>query len=164
MENKLPKRKQNRSEGYDYGTAGVYFITSCIKDRRAILSRIPVGETSGLPFEPVLTRYGEIVKSAIENIPKYYPTVFVSNYVIMPDHIHLMLEICSNNCGRPMVSPTVNRVLQQTKGYITKQIGFSIWQRSFYDHVVRNENDYKDIWQYIENNPIKIPHTGTTSV
>ncbi len=54
-----------------------------------------------------------------------------------------------------MVAPTINRVIQQTKGYVTKQIGFSIWQKSYNDHIVRNEQDYKSIWEYIENNPFK---------
>ena len=54
-----------------------------------------------------------------------------------------------------MFAPTINRVIKQMKGYITKQIGYSIWQKSFNDHIVRNNNDYKEIWEYIENNPLK---------
>ena len=55
-----------------------------------------------------------------------------------------------------MVAPTIDRVIKQTKGYVTKQVGFSFWQKSFHDHVIRNENDYKEIWEYIENNPKKL--------
>lgn len=73
----------------------------------------------------------------------------------MPNHIHLLLQIHSDNDGRPVVVPTVDRVIQQMKGYITKQIGKSIWQPRFYDYIVRGEQDYKEIWQYIENNPTK---------
>lgn len=73
----------------------------------------------------------------------------------MPDHIHLLLQIHGNENGRPMVAPTINRVIKQTKGYITKQIGFSIWQKSFNDHIIRGQEDYKSIWEYIENNPLK---------
>ena len=47
-------------------------------------------------------------------------------------------------------------VIQQMKGYVTKQIGFTVWQKLFYDHIIRNENDYREIWEYIENNPIKL--------
>ena len=57
--------------------------------------------------------------------------------------------------GRTMFAPTIDRVIKQMKGYITKQIGFSIWQKSFNDHVIRGEKDYKEVWEYIENNPIK---------
>ena len=54
-----------------------------------------------------------------------------------------------------MPAPTVTTVIQQMKGYVTKQIGFTVWQKLFYDHIIRNENDYREIWEYIENNPIK---------
>jgi len=54
-----------------------------------------------------------------------------------------------------MLAPTISTVIQQTKGYITKQIGFSVWQKLFYDHIIRGEKDYKEIWEYIDNNPLK---------
>ena len=54
-----------------------------------------------------------------------------------------------------MVSPTISTDVQQMKGYVTKQIGISVWQKLFYDHVIRNEKDYREIWQYIDNNPAK---------
>ena len=55
-----------------------------------------------------------------------------------------------------MPAPTVSTVIQQMKGYVTKLIGFTVWQKLFYDHIIRNENDYREIWEYIENNPIKL--------
>ncbi len=151
----LPKRKRTRLKNYNYSTEGAYFVTLCTKNRDAILSEIIVGESVALPKEIHLTEYGKIAESAIKNIPKYYPCISVDNYVIMPDHIHLLLQIHSDIDGRPMVAPTIDRVIQQTKGYITKQIGFSIWQKSFNDHIVRGRTDYKEIWEYIENNPLK---------
>ena len=57
--------------------------------------------------------------------------------------------------GRPLVVPTISIVINQLKGYITKQIGHSIWQQRFIDHVIRNEKDYLEHWEYIENNPLK---------
>ncbi len=54
-----------------------------------------------------------------------------------------------------MVAPTISTVVQQMKGYVTKAIGFSPWQRSFHDHIVRDEKDYREIWQYIDENPMK---------
>ena len=151
----LPKRKNIRLKDYDYSQAGAYFVTICVKERKNILSETTVGANNVRPNEIRLTKYGEIVKSAINNIPKYYPNISVDNYVIMPDHIHLLLQIHSYIDGRPMVAPTIDRVIKQMKGYITKQIGFSIWQKSFNDHVIRGEKDYKEIWEYIENNLIK---------
>ena len=152
----LPKRKRIRLENYDYSTPGAYFITLCIKNRKAVLSYITVGANIVRPKEIHLTKYGVIVKTAIKNIPTLYPAITVDNYVIMPDHIHLLLQIHPDIDGRPMVAPTIDRVIKQTKGYITKQIGFSIWQKSFNDHIIRGDKDYKEIWEYIENNPFKL--------
>ncbi len=72
----------------------------------------------------------------------------------MPNHIHMIL-IIQNESGRAMLVPTISTVIAQMKGYISKRIGNSIWQKSFYDHIIRNEQDYLEIWQYIENNPEK---------
>ena len=150
----LPNRKPNRLKEYDYNTPGAYFITICTKDRKNYFWD-NVGANSVRPKEMHLTKYGEIAKNSINDIPKYYPGISVDKYVIMPNHIHLLLQIHSNNNGRTMFAPTIDRVIKQTKGYITKQIGFSVWQKSYYDHIVRNEQDYKEIWEYIDNNPLK---------
>lgn len=145
----LPQRKQNRLENYDYSQNGAYFITICTKERKKILCEI-VGANI---VRPKLTRYGKIVDDAINLITNHYQTVTIDKYVIMPDHIHLLLQIHSD--GRTMFAPTIERIVKQTKGYITKQIGFSIFQRSYYDHVIRNQEDYNEIWEYIDNNPKK---------
>ena len=79
----------------------------------------------------------------------------VDNYVIMPNHIHLLLIICADENGRPMVAPTVSRVIQQLKGYVTKRIGYSIWQKLYYDHVIRGREDYNEINKYIHENPAR---------
>ena len=136
----LSARKPNRLENYDYNENGAYFITICVKDRKPILSKI-VGANIG---RPQLTQYGEIVNKAIKNIPSHYNSITIDKYVIMPDHVHLLLQIHSTNDGRTLFAPTLDRVIKQTKGYITKQIGFPIFQRSYYDHIIRNQQDYND--------------------
>ncbi len=153
----LPKRKNIRLPNYDYNQDGAYFITICTKERKKILSN--VGATIGRPNaflnEIQLTGYGKIVKTVIKNIPIHYPSLTVDKYVIMPDHVHLLLRIHSDIDGRPMVAPTIEMVIRQTKGIISKEIGQSIFQRSYYDHIIRNQQDYNEIWEYIENNPKK---------
>ena len=57
--------------------------------------------------------------------------------------------------GRAQLAPTVSRIIQQFKGAVTKRIGISVWQKGFYDHIIRNESDYLRIWQYIDTNPAK---------
>ena len=153
----LQTRKPNRLKDYDYSQNGAYFITICTKDRKPILSVIEnadecVGETCGLP-SICLTDVGKTIKNEIDKIHLIYDNIFIDNYVVMPNHIHLIIRIDNN--GRPQVSPTINRIIQQFKGSITKQIGKSIWQKSFYDHIIRDDIDYQNIWQYIDENPVK---------
>lgn len=144
-----PKRKPNRLKNYDYSQSGVYFITICTKDKENLFW--DVGATIG---RPNLTKAGKIVERAILNIPKSYSSVTVDKYVIMPNHIHLLLHLHNEN-GRAMHAPTISTVIQQMKGYVTKQLGCNIWQKLFHDHIVRNEESYKKIWQYIKDNPAK---------
>lgn len=105
------------------------------------------------PREVELSDYGKIVEEAINNVPKIYPAISVEEYVIMPDHIHLLLHIRADEYGRPMVAPTMSRVVQQMKGYVTKRLGVSIWQKLFFDHVIRNRSDYEEHVKYIYENP-----------
>lgn len=152
-------RKPNRLQHYDYSQNGAYFITICTKDKQKIFwkkSENPnlVGATRGRLWE--LSYYGIIVNDAIIDIPNKYNNVFVDKYVIMPNHIHMIILIDNDiNKGRARLAPTISRIIQQTKGRISKQIGKSIWQKSFYDHIIRDPSDYQRIWQYIDTNPIK---------
>lgn len=150
----LPKRKNVRLKKYDYSSAGVYFITICTKDRKALFWDI-VGATSGRPKKYELSEYGKLVDNAIHKIEQHYSNIKIDKYVIMPNHIHLLLSINGDIYGRPMVSPTVSRIINQMKGYVSKQAGYSIWQKSFIDHIIRNERDYIEHYTYIENNPVR---------
>ena len=158
MENEKPKRKHPRIKNYDYSEIGAYFITVCTSQRRNYFWQSVVGASIARPqkhYDIKLSEYGKIADDAINNIGKIYPNVTVDSYVIMPDHIHLILIIHSDECGRAMHAPTMMRVIQQMKGYITKQIGSSIWQKSFFDHIIRNREDYEEHVKYIYENPMK---------
>ena len=154
MDKELPCRKRNRLKHYDYSSCGAYFITICTSDRRNYFWN-GVGATIGRPQDVDLSQYGKLVDEAINNIPSIYPALKLDHYVIMPDHIHLLLIIRADEYGRPMVAPTISRVVQQLKGYITKRIGHSIWQKLFFDHVIRNRQDYEEHVKYICDNPVK---------
>ena len=159
----FPNRKPNRLSDYDYSRNGAYFITICTKDSKRILSQIVedttvgatacVGATIGRP-QVTLTDIGQIVKSKIEKIQTVYYGVKVDNYVIMPNHIHLIISI-DIEYGRPMVAPTVSRIVNQFKGAVTKTAKQPVWQKGFHDHVIRDEEDYLTRWQYIDENPKK---------
>ena len=84
-----------------------------------------------------------------------YESVRVDKYIVMPDHIHMLVSIVPDVFGRPQVAPTISRVVQQFKGAITKKVGFSLWQKGYYDHIIRGQQDYDEIWQYIDENPLR---------
>ena len=151
----LPKRKRIRLPNYDYSSPGVYFITVCTKEKRCTLSGIAVGAAISRPPEVRLTRYGEIVDLAIRNIPLVYPNVSVDHFVIMPNHIHLILRIHHVEGGRMISAPTVSTIVGQMKRWASKQADTALWQKSYHEHVIRNEDDYRQIWEYIGNNPSK---------
>lgn len=150
----LPKRKPNRLPQFDYSTPGAYFITICTKNRECVFWD-SVGASIARPQELRLSAYGKIVKRAIQSIPVHYPAVTVDCYVVMPNHVHLLLQINTDSYGRPMAAPTISTVIQQFKGIVTKQIGHPVWQKLFHDHVIRGEKDYLKIWEYIDNNPLQ---------
>jgi len=148
-------RKPNRIADYDYSQTGAYFVTICTQDRRPILSDI-VGDGS-----PVPKSAGKIAEDHILLIPEKYPCVTVDKYVIMPDHIHLLLQI-HRKSGTGDPSPTLGNIIGWYKYQVTKQIGLyinrpgeKVFQRSYYDHVIRNQKDFNKVWEYIEYNPRK---------
>ena len=165
----LQTRKPTRLKNYDYSSPGGYFLTLCTSERRNYFwenvgaTRVRETNSVGRPQDVILSHYGNIVDEAINNIPSIYPALDVDRYVIMPDHIHLLLIIRADEYGRPMVAPTMSRVVQQLKGYITKRIGSSIWQKLFVDHVIRNRQDYEEHVKYIYENPMKwsLQHLNT---
>lgn len=148
----LPKRVRNRLTKYDYSTANAYFITICTDKRKMLLWKAELTAAATAKDVP-LSQIGETVDWIIRNIPVHYPAVSVDHYVIMPNHVHLLLQINTDGSGRPMAAPTLSTIINQMKGAATKQVGFAIWQKGFYDHVIRGENDYREIWNYIEGNP-----------
>ncbi|UOO37521.1 transposase [Oscillospiraceae bacterium CM] len=153
----LQKRKKLRLPEHDYAQNGMYFITMCTKDRQNLFW--DVGAIINRPQDiPTLSDYGIIAEKTLFEIPKRYPHVRVDKYVIMPNHIHLILHLDNTDLdgGRIIFAPTtVSKIIQQYKSTVTKEIGMPLWQKSYYEHIIRNEKDYNDIWQYIHTNPEK---------
>ena len=149
--NNLSKRKPIRISNYDYSAPGAYFITVCVNDRKPILWNV-----GAATCRPNLSKIGSVVEKAILQIPIHYPMISVDKYCIMPDHIHMILSIRTDDDGRQIAAPTMSTVIGHMKRWVSMQIGHSIWQKSFYDHVIRTQQSYDKIWEYIENNPIKL--------
>ena len=141
MRNNLPTRKKIRLQDYDYAEENIYFITICVKDRLEILGKI-------IEDNIKLTKEGEIVKKNINKIEQIYENVTIDEYVIMPNHMHILLQINYKS------SATISKIIKHLKTNITRKIEYSIWQKSFYEHIIRNERDYLKVKDYIKNNVI----------
>ena len=157
--NALPKRKPNRLQGYDYSSNGVYFVTICTQNKDCILGRIVGGGVLDAP-KIELSKYGKAVDEQIALMNSIYDNVIVEKYVIMPNHIHLLIRIEniseSGTSRAPSPTNSVIAIFVSTlKRFTNKNAGEKIWQRSYYDHIVRNENEYLKIWEYINSNAQK---------
>ncbi len=184
-EERFPKRKSPRYSGYDYSQYGYYFLTVCVNERgKDILCHInynnvpAVGADAHIgPIVPdenlvtvKLTDAGKIVKKYIENITDEKKGIKVESYVIMPDHVHLIISIQLSDDGpmwasapteandgkkRPVSAGNISQIIRSMKVLSTKQIGRSIWQRSFYDKIIRRDEDLDAISKYIAQNPTR---------
>ncbi len=147
----LPKRKPTRLKGYEYGAPGAYFITICTHNKRCILSSI-VGEGLCALPKNILTPIGIEIEKSIKYVNDNYAGVVIDKFVIMPNHIHLIV-ILEDSGGDG--TPPLQNVIGQLKSYTTNKFGNPLWQRSYHDHIIRGEKDYQKIWEYIETNPLK---------
>ena len=152
--NKLPKRKTIRIKDYDYSNPGAYFITICTA-KREMLFWNNVGADIIRPQNIQLSRIGKIAEQGILQIETHYENVFVDKYCIMPDHIHLILQIKANENGQKLSNTTIPTIIGSLKRWVSKQVGKPLWQKSFFDHGIRNQQDYDEIWKYIDENPLK---------
>ena len=160
----LPVRKNIRLSDYDYSKEGYYFITVCIKDKQKLLGKVAGDAVLGAPVVQ-LSDSGKIVQEYLQKMNDILESAALENYIIMPNHVHLLvaLDECMQDCGPLRAAPPANhlakamvpRIVHGMKTVVTKQIGYSIWQRSYHDHIIRNEADYRRIWRYIDENPAK---------
>ena len=159
-----PRRKTTRLENWDYSENAAYFVTICTQDRACILSEIPVGALHEAPAAK-LTKMGMVVQKVIESLPERYPAITIDKYVIMPNHIHLLMKIGMERAIHESPLRQEKRsLLSQVIGYLkmnsSKEIHIlypekKVWQRSYHNHIIRNDKDYLEIWQYIDNNPAR---------
>ncbi len=188
--NEWPKRKHPRLDYYDYSEAGAYFITMCTEKRRCILSRISVGRglapaaanapgVRGLApaaAEEIFveyTEYGKIAEEQMLLLERRYPFLSVDQYVIMPNHIHVIFildyerleprlnALIETGAAGASPRPTVMDIVCAYKSLTTracKARGFKgkMFQTSFYDHVIRNRADYEEHVKYIYENPMQL--------
>ena len=170
-------RHNTRLPGYDYNTPGAYFLTICVENRRCLLSRIVgTGALDGPKIE--LLPHGETAAKYIDQLNAFYDDLSVESYVIMPNHIHILLRVLENDTpsvGTGLLdSPTakrnrkqgpsgtpvptvqnsvVSRFVSTFKRFCNKKYGKNIWQARSYDHIIRDQTDFDKHLQYIYENP-----------
>ena len=163
LTNKEQKRKKTRLRDFDYSKNGVYFITICTENRKNILSEITQDNVGvGASDDPIvkLKESGIIVEEEIIKMNNIYPELNVSKYIIMPNHIHFLIEVNKKTGSSRAPTPTranqlVPKYISTLKRFTNKRVGNPIWQRSYFDHIIRDEEDLALHLQYIEQNPRK---------
>ena len=170
------KKRPNslRLADYDYAQAGAYFITTVIKGRKNLLSKIVAGSVQ-------LSALGQAVQEVWQGLPEHYQNLRLDDFIVMPDHIHgiLFLRKDPNNLQRTVgaglrPAPTPERVtapipqanlpeiVRALKSFSSRRInelraspGETVWQRGYYDRVIRSEAELNEIRDYIRTNPLR---------
>ncbi len=169
MKTDLPKRKVIRLENYDYRRNGCYFITICASNKAHLFGEI-VSNTM------VNSQIGAVAFDELKLIEKHHENTKVLNSVIMPNHIHIILSIekttvspgeSEYNSFSKALRGSVSTIVGSYKSAVSKAVHMvensvtarsdptKVWQTRFYEHVIRNDDDYFRIWQYIDENPQK---------
>ena len=166
-----PSRKQNRLPGYDYSQEGSYFVTLCTHNRARLFEmETPVGNDlcvvpdneNGTAHRPCPTVENQMIHRWIRETENKFPDVAIDKYVVMPDHLHMIVTIQERHAGHSLSdvmrffkTMTTNEYIRGVKAGILTPFDGRLWQKSYYDHVIRNQQDYNEIWEYIDNNPTK---------
>ncbi len=147
----FPKRKSPRLPFYDYSAPGAYFITICTQEKRNLLSKVVGGGALDAP-KIELSPLGQLVEKNILSGNRI-EGIRVDKYVIMPNHVHLILIIDGDQEDHTKANALIPHWVSTFKRFCHQSANSKFFQRSFHDHVIRNEQDYLRIWQYIDNNP-----------
>jgi REP element-mobilizing transposase RayT len=154
-------RRSIRLKGYDYAQAGAYFVTICAQNRECLFGEIAAGEMH-------LNAAGEMIVRWWNELSNKFPTFEPDAFVVMPNHIHCIIVIHDGEAtalGQP--KPTLGDIIEWFKTMATneyirgvKQLGWKpfpkrVFQRNYYEHIIRNERELTAIRKYIENNPAK---------
>ncbi len=155
MENaKYPQRKSPRADFHDY-SGGDYFVTICTNDKRHFFGEIREEE---MKFTPI----GEYCRDQIDSLSQHYRYVEIPMYVVMPNHVHMIVCIDVNRTHEPCV-PTSRSALSVIIGGLKRSVTLYArkhnmefrWQGRYHDHIIRNTRDGNNIAEYIENNVLK---------
>lgn len=142
---KIHHRRSIRLQGYDYSQVGAYYVTIVINRRECILGEIINGEM-------LLNQFGKIVQHTWFDLPKHYSHIELGTFCIMPNHVHAVIIIVG--AGHPL-----SEIVRAFKSFSARRIneirktpGIPVWQRNYYEHIIRNAEEHNRIHLYIEAN------------
>jgi putative transposase len=138
-----PRRRSPRLEAYDYAAEGAYFVTVCSVGRACIFGRV-------LWDAMQQNATARIVEACWREIPSHYPGAGTDAFVVMPNHVHGILWL-----ARAGHAPPLPRVVSSFKAAASRQAGRPLWQRSFYDRIIRNDGELLALRQYVRDNPLR---------
>ena len=146
-------RKNTRLKGYDYSQPGAYFVTICTKNMKHLFGTI----NNGIMH---LSGCGQIANDELQKISSYYEHVLVDKYIVMPNHVHMIVEINSTERINPFPTVDIPNIIGKYKAGVSRIVGSAfmrsdIWQKSYHDHIIRTEKYYNHIAQYITENPMR---------
>ena len=148
----MKNRKRNRLAGYDYSQDNLYFVTSCVQDMICSFGEV-------IDQKMLLNQNGLIAKKQWYWLGEQYSYLKLHAFVVMPNHIHGIIEINRNHLSKQKIK-SLSQLMGAYKTTTSKQIHLSdnlsfAWKRSFHDHIIRNEQSFENISNYIDNNPKK---------
>ena len=132
-------RKSNRLKNYDYSSNGIYFITVCVNDMKCLFGHVDMENNM-----VILNDDGNRVDFFIQKIDE------VDNYIIMPNHIHFIIRLDKDRNNK-----SIQRIISGFKRAVSMDFDYSPWQKSFHDHIIKSDEEYANIWNYVENNANK---------
>jgi REP element-mobilizing transposase RayT len=154
-------RRSIRLKGYDYSQSGAYFVTIVVWQRECLLGEIVDGEMR-------LNEFGKIVERAWFDLPKHYPHVKLGTFCIMPNHVHAVIVLIETVVGaglRPAPAEArhpLSEIVRAFKSFSARRInelrksqGIPVWQRNYYERIIRNDQEHNRIHSYIEANPAR---------
>ena len=145
-----PRRRSLRLPGYDYSQAGAYFITACTQNRVMLFGEV-------IDCDVRLNEMGAIVQQSWDDLPTHYRGIDLDAFIVMPNHVHGII-IVADQCERHHAIPEVVRGFKTFSARrVNERAGKSgvLWQRGYYEHVIRNEKALDRIRAYIANNPAR---------
>ena len=146
----LPQRKSPRLKDYDYSLSGAYFVTICTHNKKHYF-----GDITDAKME--LNDVGQVASKRWAMIPEFHPSVQLSDFVIMPNHMHGILFLLDTGDQQPNLSNIVGGYKSGVSRIVRQELEFkpSLWQTRFHDHIIRNEADLNRIREYVQTNPAR---------